>query len=417
MPDDAPLWGEHKKFGLENHQGAGATDARERVSHYLLRWQNQGAGTKVPYSRLWMAQWQVNGRSEPREHYAVPSRGFLEQWYPDDQTGLFLEMDDRHEFSDAGTREGSFDGRVLYPPYGSRAAGPDKEYYRYFFSPRGGNPFDRWDEFIEFARVMTPGILDNEEFDERIWEILDVEQLLNVFAVRLNTDDWDYWGARRGKNCYWYRPPEHGKWINLAWDCELTYGDTNSFMPPRLTATSNPNYSLPFAECTRFINRPRIKRMYYGILDRMINFQFDREFLTPYTEALVRAQMNRNSTNQTLSFISTRSRALSTRVAGVTSENVPFALESLNIQGSTMTAVGTAPVDAANIVFAADGEPIDTAVATFSEESLLGWQASGELPQGQYMLGIFALNYFGEVHRGGTDRGRCRRADGAFHPR
>ena len=142
MPDDAPLFGRIKKFGMEDHQGAGARDGRERISHYMIRF-NQGT-TPVPYSTQWLTQFQVNARlNQPREHYNLPSRQFLEQWYPDDHKGLFLEMDDRHTMSDSGQRQSSTDGRILYPPYGPRTLGADKEQYRYYFNPRGWQPIRR----------------------------------------------------------------------------------------------------------------------------------------------------------------------------------------------------------------------------------------------------------------------------------
>ena len=32
-----------------------------------------------------------------------------------------------------------------------------------------------------------------------------VEELLRIWAVRMNTSDWDTWGTTRGKNCYHFR--------------------------------------------------------------------------------------------------------------------------------------------------------------------------------------------------------------------
>ncbi len=398
MPRDKPLHGELKKFGMEDHQGSGAVDGRERLSHYMIRF-NQG-GTRVPYSTQWLVDFQVNTRlrAQPREHYYMPSREFLEVWYPEDDDGYFYEMDDRHTFSDGGTRSGSNDGRLLYPPYGSADLGPDKEQYRYYFMPRSADAFDNWDEFIEFARVMTPGQLTDEEYDQRIWEIADVEEILRVMAIRLNTDDWDCWGANRGKNCYWYQPPKHGKWVILAWDMELTYGDVNAFAPPRLTATSNPNYNMSFfTEATRFINRPRIKRMYYGIMKEMMDYQFNSGFLTPYMDAMQSVGYQSTQHGRRNGFVDRRKSLLEGRVNSVTNASVEFAITTNGGQPITtdtpvVTIQGTAPVEVFSIGVVVDGDTETASTASFSNTGLLEWSAMVALGEGTHTVEFIAFD-------------------------
>ncbi len=392
MPRDKPLWGEIKKFGMEDHQGSGARDARERVSHYLLRFSNTGQ-TRVPYSRLWLAQWQVNSRvNEPREHYGMPNREFLEQWYPDDHTGPFLEMDDRHTITDSGTRQASNDAFVRYPPVGSPTLGADKEQYRYFFMPRGGNPFDDWTDFIEFCRVMTPNILSEEEFDERIWEIADVEEILRIWSVRLNTDDWDTWGGRRGKNCYWYLPPNHGRWVLLAWDMELTYGDINAFRPPRVSQSSNPTWNMDkFREATWFVNRPRIKRMYYGILNEMVAAHFDGSFLAPYASSLDQAGMTNTGIAKPNGYVDRRKRNLVQDLRSTNSASVPFEVTTndgapIEVIDPRITIEGIAPVDIFSMSVRIDDEDTDLLDVRFKNDDFFGWIATGEVPAGTHTV-------------------------------
>ena len=134
---------------------------------------------------------------------------------------------------------------------------------------------------------MDPSQTSNAVFDEVVWDIVNVEEMLRIWAVRLNTDDWDTWGANRGKNCYLYRPAIDGRFVLLAWDMELTYGSTSAFLIP-----SSPNSSYNpgrFGEVHRLMNRPAVKRMWYGILDEMVNGAdswFTSSRLSPYMQRL-----------------------------------------------------------------------------------------------------------------------------------
>ncbi|MEM7232098.1 MAG: lamin tail domain-containing protein [Planctomycetota bacterium] len=206
MPRGKTLFDRYRKFNLEDHHGNGG-DMRERTSHYLLR-HVQGSSV-VPYSdHQAMIRWQVNDRlTATREHVWVPDTQFLSIWYPDDDDGEFLEMDDRFVIDDNGNRTGNTNGRVLYPPPSSRGDGDgsNKENYRWFFGLRANNGDDDFSLFQDFCKLMDPAVTGDVEFDARLWEEVDVEQMLRIWAVRMNTSDWDTWGTNRGKNCYLYR--------------------------------------------------------------------------------------------------------------------------------------------------------------------------------------------------------------------
>ncbi len=391
MPDDRPLHGEIKKFGLESHQGDGGRDARERISHYLIRF-NQGT-TQVPYSRLWLTDLRVNQRVNGfRTHYANPNREFLEKWFPGDQNGPFFEVDDRFTISDSGARTDSNDARLLYPPYGPASLGGDKEMYRYFLNSRGGNPFDEWDDVIELARILSPRETPAEIFDEVIWDVIDVEEFLRIWSVRLNTDDWDTWGARRGKNCYLYKPTQ-GRWVLLAWDMELTYADSGSFRPPVISGGRNSTYSLGFTEVTRLINRPQIKRRYYGILNEMLEGPFNSEFLTPYMEKLDEAGMSSSSTRhgKPSGFVDSRGRLLLRAVAGAllseigfrvtTNAGMPFVSEIPQIM-----LTGVAGVEVRDIAVSVDGVQSTSWQTRFSGDDMFVWLAGGELDPGAHRI-------------------------------
>lgn len=270
-PRDKPIHGWIRKFNLEDHHGNGG-DVRERTAHYLLRY-NQGCSF-VPYSEVQtMARITVNDRvSHVREHVWVPDTNYVDLWFGDGG-GDFLEMDDRFVINDNGDRSGSADGRLLYPPPSERGDGngENKENYRWFHGLRSKNGCDDFSRFIDLCQLLDPGATNNAAFAQRVWDEVNVEQFLRTWVIRHNISDWDNWSASRGKNTYFYRDPTSGLWNTLPWDMELTFetGRLDQFRIPDSPSTDfNPS---SFSEVNRFFDIPSIKKLYYGLLDHMVN--------------------------------------------------------------------------------------------------------------------------------------------------
>ncbi|MGQ9590301.1 MAG: lamin tail domain-containing protein [Planctomycetota bacterium] len=392
MPKDKPLHGYIRSFNLEDHQGGGARDGRDRITNYLIR-SNQGPIT-VPYLSHWLARWQVNDRvNEDREHISIPNRDFVSRWYPDDDEGDLFEMDDRFEINDGGARANSMDGRLLYPPYGPVERGEDKEEYRYYFNIRAYRELDDHTNFIALAKLMTQAATPNDAFDAKVWDQVNVEEFCRVWAIRMNVDDWDTWGTDRGKNCYLYRLPADGRWVVFPWDSELTYGNVGSFAPPALTAASNPTYTPggKFPEVTRFINRVPIKRLFYGILKDMTVTFFNSDYLTPYMLQLDKVGVTNSAVGKKGGYIDQRKNLLANAVLGVSASRVKFAVTTnggapLTTADRFLTVQGTAPVEIYAIVAAVDGRADREWSARFSDTSVVGWTASGPLSPGAHTI-------------------------------
>ncbi|MBI4605826.1 MAG: lamin tail domain-containing protein [Planctomycetes bacterium] len=402
MPKDRPLHGSIESFNMEDHQGAGARDGRERISHYLIRY-NQGP-TTAPYSLQWLVQLQVGDRvNEVREHVQTPNGEFLQRWWRGDSDGAFFEMDDRHTITDAGSRQESTDGRLLYPPYGPVALGADKEQYRYYFSLRQNEDLDDFSDLVELARLLTTAVTPNDEFDKQVFDRIDVDAFCRVWAVRLNTDDWDQWSGTRGKNCYLYRAPRAGRWYLLPWDMELTYGNVSAFMPPNLTATSNPSYSSGFTEVMRFLNRPQVKRIYYGVMKEMVDGHFRSSFLVPYMQKLDSIGVVSTQVGKPNGYIDQRRNLLVNAVKGVTKVTIPLSVTTnggapLEIETEAVLIEGRAPVEVRFIeVLAGGATPATPFEVAFSTTSVLGWSATGTLPLGSHDLTIVGLDASGEL--------------------
>jgi hypothetical protein len=402
MPKDRPLHGAIESFSMEDHQDGGAISAKERTSHYLLRYFNR-PGIPVPYSLQWLVHWQVNDRvNEVREHIQTPNREFISRWFPEDDEGPFFEMDDRHTFTDPGGRQDSTDGRLLYPPYGAIVNGPDKEQYRYYFSLRADEEADDFSALIDLARLMTPAATPNDQFDQQVFDAVNVESFCRKWNVSLNTDDWDSWGANRGKNCYLYRGAHpDSKWVLILWDAELTYGNVGAFMPPALTATSN--YPNTFAEAGRFLNRPAIKRVYYGAMKEMVDYQFQSSFLMPFMQKLDAAGASNTQIGKPNGFIDQRRVRLVQALAGVTSPAVDFVVTTnggapLATNEQTVVIDGKAPVEIKEIGLNVNGmAPVEPFELQFSSTDHLGWRVTGTLPFGRNTLDFIGMDTRGRT--------------------
>jgi hypothetical protein len=398
MPRDNPLHGRIRKFNLEDNQGNGA-DARTRITHYLLR-QSQG-GSPVPYTEGFsLVRWQVNDRVVAvREHNWVPDTDFLSLWFRGDEDGDFLEMDDRFVIDDNGNRIGSSDGRVLYPPPSSRSDGngANKENYRYFFNVRAKNGADEYANFIAFARVMDPAATPDASFDQQIFDFADVEAMLRIWAIEMNIDDWDSWGQSRGKNLYFYRTEADGRMHMIGWDFELTYADINSFIiPPSPADPFNPG---GFGEVNRMMNRPVIRRMYYAILDEMVNGPnrwFHSDYLGDLAGRLAAFGMANTAPAQPGGFIDQRAALLSARIQSVVypqvrltittngGSNFSSAQPAVNISGNT-------PVNVADIIVNTERYPLRF-------NSMTTWTMTGILLQpGPNNLTFFGYDLQGNL--------------------
>jgi hypothetical protein len=399
MPKDQPLIGRIQKFGLEDHQGAGGLDARERVSSYLIS-NNQG-DTRVPFGEAFLVDIWVNQRvrGSAREHMEVPSRDYLSRWFPGDDDGPFFEVDDRHIIDDGGNRADSQDGRLLAPPYAGSDPN-DKEDYRFYFTPRGKNTTDDFDELISLAKFMTPGMVPDDEYEEKIWDRINVEEFLRIWSIRLNTDDWDTWGARRGKNCYLYLPPDDGRWVLLPWDMELTYGDTFAFPLPNQTLTRHARISNQFGEVGRLLNTPSVQRLYYSICLEMTEEPFNSEFLTPFMDRLAAVGMARTSVGKRNGFIDQRRNRLLRATAGIQQDVLELEiLTNLGFDLTTMepsfALVGRAPLEARRLVVVVNGVDDPESVPRF--ENIIDWSVGVPLREGRNEVTVLGFDRDGEV--------------------
>ena len=398
-PRDKPINGWIRKFNLEDHHNS-PTNARERIAHYLLRL-NQGT-ISVPYSEVQsMARWQVNNRlTTNREHVWVPDTQYIGLWF-DESDGDFLEMDDRFVINDNGDRSGSADGYIRYPTPNDRRQGDgsNKENYRWFFGLRAKNGADDFTNFIEFCRLMDPAVTNNTVFAEDVWDKVNVEEFLRIWAIRFNQADWDTWGTERGKNCYFYQDGPDGRWHLLAWDMENIF-ETNrlgQFMIP-----SSPNSTFrpsngKFTEVDRWFSILPIKKLYYGILDTMVNGErafYTSARLNDYMLKLDRLGMGNTQIGKPNGYIDQRRNAIRGRISSVsntafritTRGGADFSTEEVSVQ-----LAGSGPARLRQVLV--NGENYDLV-----HTNMTGWRLDGiPLGPGPNALDLLAFDLNGDL--------------------
>ena len=349
-----------------------------------------------------LASFSLNDvHSDTVEVLDKPNSQYLDFWFPDDDLSPFYEMDDRFEFDDSGNRQGNAEAHVLYPPYGSSNQGDDKENYRWYFVPRGRTKnFDDFTSLQGLARFMDPDTTSNQTFDRAVFDIWDVSELLRVWAIELNIDDWDTWGGRRGKNGYLHLSSTDGKWRKIPWDIELTYGSVGAFGLP---ASPNSTYSNHFAEITRMINRPAVKRLYYGILAEQVDTQtgfFHSGYLSPYMQRISADGVGNTGVGSSGGYIDQRAGLIRGWIRSVTESQVDFEITTnggndYTATTETITLDGKAPVEAITIALLRDGDFIETPVTI---RTMTDWRVSNlELVGGVNDITVVGFSSSGEL--------------------
>ena len=185
-----------------------------------------------------------------------------------------FEADERYIIGRSGVAQTRQNARWLYPPYRNEGPASEAQSYRFYFSHRTNKGRDNWNEFMEAARFMDPGQTRDPEFDEKVFDQFNVEEIVRVLTVRQNTADEDCYGVRWGRSAYLYRPEIDGRWNYIAWDSDKSFYIGGLTPEGSFPLPDNPSgvFRVPsFPEIQRFYNRPRIKRIHYAVLKEMVD--------------------------------------------------------------------------------------------------------------------------------------------------
>lgn len=276
--DDRLLHGRFQRFNLDSD----ALDARDRLTHYILS--NNVGDRSMPYSTHTYTQLRVNQRSgATRIQIMPPGKEYLRRWFPGDDREDLFEMTERSVFTDFGNSNSRVNCFFLHPPYPNLGSGTDKENYRFFFDHRTNKGRDLYEDIFSSSLLFDPTRTPDGQFDALVFDEIDVEEFLRVFAIRQNTADVDTWGGDYGRSAFFYRPAVADRLLLFPFDSDRTYGSVFSQFFP--SSPTDP-ISNAFPEVRRFLNRPRVRRMYYAILHEMVETHFNSAYLAPFVKSL-----------------------------------------------------------------------------------------------------------------------------------
>jgi hypothetical protein len=165
----------------------------------------------------------------------------------------------------------------------------------------------------------------------------------------------------------------------VPWDLELTYGNTSAFSLPGTPASTYTNF---FTEVERMINRPRIKRLYYGILAEQVNAAtgfFHSAFLAPYMQQLAGAGVGRTEVGTGGGFIDSRAGMIRGWIQGSIYPQVRLRIttnggEDFASGAPAIDLAGNAPADVFFLAVLVNGEEPDPAPEqVFSTADMTGW--------------------------------------------
>jgi hypothetical protein len=146
------------------------------------------------------------------------------------------------------------------------------ENYRFYWSHAIHHDRDNWAPWSRLTEVMDPAHTPDEDFDRRVFDVLDVEAFLRVLGVRILMGDDDALFINNGHNGYMVWIPERG-WGLLPFDMEKGPGTFDSLTEVR-------DFSV-----ARMLRSAPVLRMHYRLLLEYANGYWS-ELAWPFLDAM-----------------------------------------------------------------------------------------------------------------------------------
>ena len=205
LPEDRMFRG-RTKFYFDND-----SNYHNRLCRYLL-YQLGHAAADSEWVRV-----VINSSSAYLKEETEPMTSeFLERHFPNGNRGELYRIDDEWWFAENWQRQNR-DADWQYK------GTDDPARYRSEWQKKTRAVEDDYSALIAFFKTYS----DNRYTQDAIERMLDPEATLEMAAVRGYICDWDSFTMFRGKNGYFYRRPEDGRFQFLQWDSDLAFRDAN----------------------------------------------------------------------------------------------------------------------------------------------------------------------------------------------
>jgi len=178
----------------------------------------------LPYMQEWTVNLMLQGNLELYAFKENFDGEFLQRYFGGSSGGNFYRA------LDPQPPGGSPQGDLEY--YGEDPG--DLMDYREVYDKRSNQEEDDYSDIIELCRAFDPGETPDEEFPDRLRELIDVDEWARFFALQaaLSNNDGGIWSGT-GEDYFLYHVPatssraDAGKWILLPWDIDETFNNSS----------------------------------------------------------------------------------------------------------------------------------------------------------------------------------------------
>lgn len=240
LPHDRLFRG-HVKFTFDNDPDGGARH-HNRITRQFLYLLGHPA-SENEFVRL-----VVNGSGPMlREDTEPVDTDFLNRYRPNGARGELYRIDDEWWFKD------NWERTMRDADWGYKGSdNPGR--YRTEWMKRSLENADDFTNLLQLFKVVTHNKYTQSEIDQ----LIDPEAVLKLTAARGYASDWDTFTQGRGKNAYFYRRADDGRFHFLHWDSDLAYGDPNA------------NFYGGNGWFRAYVERPYHRRLLYAYVQELI---------------------------------------------------------------------------------------------------------------------------------------------------
>ena len=308
-----------------------------------------------------------------REDTEPVGNEFLDRNFVNGADGELYRIDDEWWFRDTWDRQ-SQDASWRFKNTTNPGA------YRTEWMKRTRESEDDFTALIELFQTASRGYTQDE-----MEALTDPHAIMKMFVVRGYIDDWDSISLRRGKNGYFYRRAEDGKFQFLHWDSDLTFGSSSASFYQGLPGVNT------------YINRDYNMRLFHYYLTELLEQYTNgsprmRAWMQQEEEASNQYTINQNTYLNWFRSRERNAQNLMRRYSGLALEITSQSNISQNGKQGTIELSGNASPGIFRLDVAGHPE------ATFQRQGASGWVLKGiQLKQGDNNLTLHGVDQWGHI--------------------
>jgi hypothetical protein len=304
---------------------------------------------------------------------------FLDSQYENGSDGTVFEME--LIYSPTSTVDGNPESLKRPEPdqvlgLDLRDQGDDKELYRWNFLIMNQRSRDDYSGLIRVAKALSLG---GAELDQRVPEVMDVDEWMRAFALMALCGIGDAYTFGNNHNLRLFVRPADERVLALPydWDFAFVQGATAPLWGDQNLA--------------KVINRPQFQRLFYGHIQDLIDSVYLPEYMNPWIDHY--GTLAGRSYAQFKTYITQRRNFARTRVPA----RVPFEITTndgadFTVDTPTVEIEGRAWIDVRSIVDAGAAEAL-----ALDWPALNRWRATFALAPGDNALSLFAFDASGTL--------------------